>query len=348
MVTRSRPLVALGLLLGMVSCAAPEVDPDKPGLSPEGRAVLRLHQRIKDSFGADVRSATVLDGINVNVLKLDIRTDDKTLPDRVKRAQEVARFLAEQDALPRNAFRLVFDFPVSFQLGCMPVSFYERVQLETRGFTPVQVLPAQRVLSYDQAIVGEMGKVVLDDAVWNIPFFATVDQVEVSREVMGVQARPDEVFVSVHAVWTNIGTGTATMSDDPWRLVEGAGPKKGELVAILDGGNTHVARNGGHIKVPPVEPGKSQERWYVYRVPTARLAAGPLAFARQRFAKQNAKEKEWQKAGFELWVQIKNGHGAVEPTVGQPVIFESDDWRTPVTKAGPQASPPPESTVAPH
>ena len=138
------------------------------------------------------------------------------------------------------------------------MNLYERVQLDTKHFNPIQVLPAQRVMSYDGLIRGGIGETILDDAQWNIPFFLNVDRVEIAQEVMGVTAKPDESFVSVHAVWTNIGTAKATMRDDPWRLVEGGGSKEGQVVAIMDGGSTHLARNDLHSHMDGVEPGRTR------------------------------------------------------------------------------------------
>lgn len=285
---------------------------------------------LADSFGVDLRSATLLDGINTNVLRIDMRSKDKTLDERINTAQRVARWLKEQGAIPDKHHRIAFDFPVTFQVGCAPINLYERVQLETRAFQVIQKLPAQRVLAYDQQIRGQIGEVVLDDVQWNIPFFVVVDKVELSREVMGVAAAADQVFVSVHARWTNVGTSVATMTDDPWRLVEGPGAKEGQQVAILDGGPTHLARNGGKIKLDPVQPGEARDRWYVFRVPLQRLQGGPLVFARQRFAKQSTQDKTWLKAGFEVSIPVKDGQpAAVLPAPGAPVEFTSADWRTP-------------------
>jgi hypothetical protein len=289
---------------------------------------MALKKEVDRSLEVELRSATLLDGVNVNVLKLDVRSRDKTLEERMERARRIARFVAERGALPAGHSRIVVDFPVSFQVGCMPVNLYERVQVETTGFAVVQALPAKRVLSYDQAIHGKVGQVLLDDAVWNIPFFVTVDRVELAREVMGVTAKPDELFLSVHALWTNIGLHTATMTDDPWRLVEGEGPRRGEVVALLDNGDTHLARNGGALKMPPVEPGHTQARWYVFRVPVDRLHGGPMALARQRYSKKEPTDQKWSKAGFDLWVPIKSGHPCdVQPQPGRCLAVTSDDWR---------------------
>jgi hypothetical protein len=323
----SRTTAVSAVLLAALAACIPNPQ-DLKGLSPQGARVMELVEAVREELGGDIRTATVLDGINTNVLRVDMRSKDKTLEERITRAQAVARYLKEKGAIPANHYRISFDFPVAFQVGCMPMNLYERVQLETQNFRVIQALPAQRVMSYDQQIRGQMGEVVLDDAQWNIPFFMTVDRVELAREVMGEKARPNETFVSVHARWTNIGTHVATMSDDPWRLVETREGVAGETLALLDGGSTHLARNAGSIKLPPVEPGQSQERWYVFRVPTEKLYKGSVAFARQRFAKATQKDA-WQKAGFELIVPIKNGFApAREPAEGQALDALTEDWRT--------------------
>ena len=332
---------SVALVAGVLALACdsrPEMGADKH--SPQGKAVMAQVEALRQEFDVDLRSATVLDGVNVNVLRIDMRSKDKTLADRVTTAQKVARFLKSKGALPEEQYRVSFDFPVSFQVGCAPVNLYERVQLDTKHFNPIQVLPAQRVMSYDGLIRGGIGETILDDAQWNIPFFLNVDQVEIAQEVMGVTAKPDESFVSVHAVWTNIGTAKATMSDDPWRLVEGGGAKEGQVVAILDGGSTHLARNDGRIKMDVVEPGHTRERWYVFRVPNERLKGGAITFARQRFAKSTFQDKDWKKAGYEIVVPIKDANALGGwPQAGKPLIVTSSNW------SSPQAAP---AVAAPH
>lgn len=312
--------------MALSACVAAQ---DLKYVSKEGKPIMAVAQQIDQSCGVDLRAATVLDGINTNVLRVDLRSKDKTLDERVERARSVARYLKTHNLIPKGHYRISFDFPVSFQMGCMPVNLYDRVQLELGELRLIQALPAQRVMSYDQLIRGRMGQVVLDDTQWNIPFFLNVDRVELAPQVMGQAAGPDQVFVSVHAVWTNIGTQTATMGDDPWRLVTLKDGAAGARVAILDGGATHLARNGGSIKLPPVNPGASEQRWYVFRVDRKYLTGKvPLGFARQRFAKANAKDP-WQKAGFEMLVPIKNAQPVASLPPPQSVLLAaSEDWST--------------------
>jgi hypothetical protein len=72
----------------------------------------------------------------------------------------------------------------------------------------------------------------------------------------------------------------------------------------------------------------------VFRVAKERLNGGAIQFARQRFAKQSLQDKQWQKAGLEMAITIKNGFPPSQlPQPGQPRVMTSDDWRTPAPPA---------------
>lgn len=210
--------LAVAVAAGVAGCVPSPSELAINKSNPQGQAVMAHKAALEDLLGVELRSATALDGINTNVLRIDLKSRDKTLAQRTVTSQKVAAYLRDHQALPKDHPRVVFDFPVSFTLGCAPISLYERVQLETQRWTPVQQLAAQRVMANDGVIPGSVGEVILDDAQWNVPFFLNVDRVELAQEVMGVPAGDQDLFVSVHALWTNIGMVTATMGDDPWHL----------------------------------------------------------------------------------------------------------------------------------
>ena len=301
--------------------------------SREGQAVMALASALEDCCGVRVRAATLLDGVNLSTLRLEVDSEDETLAERSQTAQRVVRLLVARSALPAQHWRVACDFPVSLTVGCMPIRLYDRVQVATRDLAVVQALPAQRILSYDQHIATLIGTPILDDAVWSIPFLLQVENVEISRADAAEDAL-ENAFVLVRARWTNWAMQSATMSDDGWRLVEADGSNRGALVALLDGSGAQQTLNASTHKLPPLAPGESAVRVYAYRVAHAQLAYTALAWARTRYVKKSAAEKKWERAGVELWVPITDGRGMPPlPERGSLTLAAGTDWRLAVVRA---------------